>query len=58
MKKSILLLAALAAVACGNQGETQKAPEVVTPNVEVATAESRDVPQENVYASRHTPLTT
>ena len=51
MKKSILLLAALAAVACGNQGETQKAPEVVTPNVEVATAESRDVPQENVYAS-------
>ncbi len=51
MKKSILLLAALAAVACGNQGETQKVPEVVTPNVEVATAESRDVPQENVYAS-------
>ena len=51
MKKSILFLAALAAVACGNQGETQKAPEVVTPNVEVATAESRDVPQENVYAS-------
>lgn len=51
MKKSILLLAALAAVACGNHGETQKAPEVVTPNVEVATAESRDVPQENVYAS-------
>jgi RND family efflux transporter MFP subunit len=51
MKKSILLLAALAAVACGNQGETQKAPEVVTPNVEVATAESRDVPQDNVYAS-------
>lgn len=51
MKKSILLLAALAAVACGNQGETQKAPEVVTPNVEVATAVSRDVPQENVYAS-------
>ena len=35
MKKSILLLAALTAVACGNQGETQKAPEVVTPNVEV-----------------------
>ncbi|MBE6253002.1 MAG: efflux RND transporter periplasmic adaptor subunit [Bacteroidales bacterium] len=51
MKKSILLLAALAAVACGNQGETQKAPEVVMPNVEVATAESRDVPQDNVYAS-------
>ena len=51
MKKSILLLAALTAVACGNQGETQKAPEVVTPNVEVATAESRDVPQDNVYAS-------
>ena len=51
MKKSILLLAALAAVACGNQGETQKAPEVVTPNVEVATAESRDVPQDNVFAS-------
>lgn len=51
MKKSILLLAALAAVACGNQGETQKAPEVVTPNVEVAIAESRDVPQDNVYAS-------
>ena len=53
MKKSILLLAALvAAAACGNQGANQNAaPEAVTPNVEVATAIARDVPQDNVYAS-------
>ncbi len=53
MKKSILLLAALAAaVACGNQGANQNAaPEETLPNVEVATAVARDVPQDNVYAS-------
>ena len=53
MKKSILLLSALAAaVACGNQGAQQNAaPEAVVPNVEVATATVRDVPQDNVYAS-------
>ena len=53
MKKSILLLAALAAaVACGNQGANQNAaPEETIPNVEVATAVARDVPQDNVYAS-------
>ena len=53
MKKSILLLCALAAaVACGNQGARQNAaPEATVPNVEVATATVRDVPQDNVYAS-------
>lgn len=53
MKKSILLLSALAAaVACGNQGAQQNAaPEATVPNVEVATATVRDVPQDNVYAS-------
>ena len=53
MKKSILLLAALAtAAACGNQGANQNAaPEAAIPNVEVTTAVARDVPQDNVYAS-------
>ena len=52
MKKSILLLAALAAVACANQGSNQPAaPEETTPNVEVAKAVSRDVAQDNTYAS-------
>lgn len=53
MKKSIFLLAAFAAVACGgNQGAQQNtAPAVTVPNVEVAAAVSRDVPQDNVYAS-------
>ena len=53
MKKSILLLAVLvAAAACGNQGANQNAaPEDTIPNVEVATAVARDVPQDNVYAS-------
>ena len=52
MKKSFFLLAAIAAVACGNQGANQNAaPEVTVPNVEVATAVARDVPQDNVYAS-------
>ena len=53
MKKSILLLSALAAaVACGNQGAQQNAaPEATVPNVEVAAATVRDVPQDNVYAS-------
>ena len=53
MKKSLIFLAALAAaVSCGNQGaQTKTAPEATTPNVEVATAIARDVPQDNVYAS-------
>ncbi len=52
MKKSILILAAFAAVACGNQGAQQTAaPEATVPNVEVTTAVARDVPQDNVYAS-------
>ena len=54
MKTRIIVLAAaaFAAFSCGNQGAGQMAaPETVTPNVEVATAVARDVPQENVYAS-------
>ena len=52
MKKSILLLAALAAVACANQGANQPAaPVETTPNVEVTKAVSRDVAQDNTYAS-------
>ena len=52
MKKSFFLLAAIVAVACGNQGANQNAaPEVTIPNVEVATAVARDVPQDNVYVS-------
>ena len=53
MKKSILLLAGLVAVAaCGSQESNQKAaPQVTIPNVEVATAVVRDIPQDNVYAS-------
>ena len=52
MKKSILFLAALAAVACANQGANQTAaPEETVPNVEVAQAVSRDVAQDNTYAS-------
>ena len=52
MKKSILFLAALAAAACANQGANQAAaPEETVPNVEVAQAVSRDVAQDNTYAS-------
>ena len=52
MKKSILFLAALAAAACANQGANQTAaPEETVPNVEVAQAVSRDVAQDNTYAS-------
>ena len=52
MKKSILFLAALAAVACANQGANQAvAPAETIPNVEVAQAVSRDVAQDNTYAS-------
>jgi RND family efflux transporter MFP subunit len=52
MKKSILLVAALAAVACANQGANQPAaPAETTPNVAVAKAVSRDVAQDNTYAS-------
>jgi RND family efflux transporter MFP subunit len=53
MNKRIAIMAALlAAVSCANQGANQNAaPEQTTPNVEVATAVSRDVAQDNVYAS-------
>ena len=52
MKKSILLVAALAAVACANQGANQPAaPEETIPTVAVAKAVSRDVAQDNTYAS-------
>lgn len=54
MKKSIVILAALvAAVSCGNQASNNKGPamEEATPNVEVARAVSRDVAQDNTYAS-------
>ncbi|MBE6222181.1 MAG: efflux RND transporter periplasmic adaptor subunit [Bacteroidales bacterium] len=52
MKKSILFLAALAAVACANQGANQTAAsEETVPNVEVAQAVSRDVALDNTYAS-------
>ena len=54
MKKSIVILAALmAAVSCGNQASNNKGPamEEGTPNVEVAKAVSRDVAQDNTYAS-------
>ena len=54
MKKSIVILAALmAVVSCGNQASNNKGPamEEGTPNVEVAKAVSRDVAQDNTYAS-------
>ena len=53
MNKRIAIMAALlVAVSCANQGANQNAaPEQTTPNVEVATAVSRDVAQDNVYAS-------
>ncbi len=54
MKSKIaIILALLAAVSCGsNEGKTeQAAPVAVTPNVEVAVAQARAVPQESTYAS-------
>ena len=54
MKSKIAtILALLAAVSCGsNEGKTeQAAPVAVTPNVEVAVAQARAVPQESTYAS-------
>lgn len=54
MKSKIAtILALLAAVSCGsNEGKTeQAAPAAVTPNVEVAVAQARAVPQESTYAS-------
>ena len=54
MKSKIAtLLVLLAAVSCGsNEGKTeQAAPVAVTPNVEVAVAQARAVPQESTYAS-------
>ena len=58
MKSRIAIIAALlGAVACGNNTATQQAaaPAAVTPNVEVAVAVTRVVPQENVYASTVEP---
>ncbi len=51
--KMATLLVLLAAVSCGsNGGKTeQAAPVAVTPNVEVAVAQARAVPQESTYAS-------
>lgn len=51
--KMATLLVLLAAVSCGsNEGKTgQAAPAAVTPNVEVAVAQARAVPQESTYAS-------
>ena len=54
MKSKIAtILALLAAVSCGsNEGKTeQAAPVAATPNVEVAVAQARAVPQESTYAS-------
>lgn len=51
--KMATLLVLLAAVSCGsNEGKTEKAaPVAATPNVEVAVAQARAVPQESTYAS-------
>ena len=51
--KMAIILALLAAVSCGsNEDKTgQAAPAAVTPNVEVAVAQARAVPQESTYAS-------
>ena len=55
MKRSFILIALLAAASCGSNGSgSQAVPAAmapVTPNVEVAVAPVRDVPQENTYAS-------
>jgi len=55
MRKYALLLATLVAAACGsnNSGNNTaaQAPEEVIPNVEVAIAQAREVPQENTYAA-------
>lgn len=54
MKRSFILIALLAAASCGSNGSGSQAPAAmapVTPNVEVAVAPVRDVPQENTYAS-------
>ena len=57
-RRGIAILAALAAaVSCGNFGTKKadspaaQAPAEIIPNVEVAVAEARMVPQESVYAS-------
>lgn len=57
MKKNYAILAVLAfAVSCGGNGsnsssQTAALPEETVPNVEVAVAQSRNVPQEASYAS-------
>lgn len=53
MKKISYIAALLLAVACGSTGSNQatSVAETVIPNVEVMKAVSRDVPQENTYAS-------
>jgi len=52
--KFVLLIAALvAAASCGNNASNTAAtgPAEVVPNVEIATAVVREVPQDNIYAS-------
>ena len=53
--KKYSLIVLLLATACGSNGGQQAsapaAPAAVTPNVEVAVASVRDVPQDNTYAS-------
>lgn len=55
MKTRIALITLLmAVVSCGSNGSqpaSPAVPEMVTPNVEVAVATARDVPQDNIYAS-------
>lgn len=54
MNKYVAILATLvAAASCGNSGTSTagQAPEETVPNVEVATAQLRDVPQDNTYAA-------
>ena len=53
-KYAVILAALVAAAACGNNGAgttAGPAPEATAPNVEVATAVARDVPQDNTYAA-------
>ena len=52
--KKYFLIVLLLATACGSNGSQTSAPAApaaVTPNVEVAVASVRDVPQDNTYAS-------
>ena len=64
MKKNFALLAVLVtALSCGGNGsnkagEAAAVPAEVTPNVEVAVAQARNVPQETTYASTVEPYAT